>query len=239
MQQPFFSTHGKPPELGECRTTSVVTLRERIGAVRVEQVFSEDATTALASFLQNDLVYERDEIGDQKLVNRASRQGEMPDDPLVHRATASTAEAALAVLGVFGSAWFIEQLEKWLSTPLRVLRPPTPYRMDVGDHIEPHDDHPSSEFRLSVTYNLTADWQIGDGGETVIGDVAAVTEFEDPDFPLPLKKWTLAPGAQSLTPVFNSALLLPLSCEQAHAVRPVQRAARFSITTLYGDRIFH
>ncbi|GAA1600371.1 hypothetical protein GCM10009764_25250 [Nocardia ninae] len=217
----------------------MVPLGDRVGAVRVEQFFNDQATALLTPFLHGDLVYERDEIGDQKLVSRASRQGDLPDDPLVQRSSTLDADSALAVLNTFGSSWFIEQLGDWLNTPLRMLRPPTPYRMDVGDYVEPHDDHPSPEFRLSVTYNLTANWQPGDGGETVVGLVEAVTEFDHPDFPFPLKTWTLGTGAQSLEPVFNSVLLLPLSDEQAHAVRPVRRASRYSITTLYGDRTSH
>jgi Rps23 Pro-64 3,4-dihydroxylase Tpa1-like proline 4-hydroxylase len=122
-----------------------------------------------------------------------------------------------------------------MGLPLRVLRPPTPYRMDPGDYVRPHDDRAAPEFRLSLACCLTPEGLGSKGGETRVGPVESVTEYEHPDFFFPLKKWTLRPISQVIPPVFNSVLILVLSNETAHEVSEVTGAPRYSITTLYGD----
>ncbi|WP_155240240.1 2OG-Fe(II) oxygenase [Nocardia seriolae] len=223
----------KPPELGPCTHSDTVILGGRIVALRIDDFFDDRTAHALANCLGH-LAYERDEIAAQKRVNRAMRHGDLPDDPLIHSENAPGHRHALEALSIFESPWLLNELERTLGISLRVLRPATPYRMDVADYIEPHDDHPAPEYRLSLACNLTRDWKIGDGGETVVGLVDTVTEFDDPEFFFPLKRWTLQPEQRVLTPVFNSVLALPLSPDHAHAVRPVLRSSRFSITTLYG-----
>lgn len=106
--------------------------------------------------------------------------------------------------------------------------------MSAGDFVDPHDDCPAPEYRISASLNLTADWRDSDGGTTVIGLVDRVEEYDHPDWPIPLSRWTLRSEKHTFTPRFNSALLLPLSPRRAHAVLPVTRGPRYSITTLYG-----
>ncbi|WP_280369738.1 2OG-Fe(II) oxygenase [Nocardia wallacei] len=228
-------TPTKPPELGPCTLGDTVALAGKLVALRIDHFFSDRTAYLLAETLDH-LRYERDEIADQKRVNRAVRRGDLPDDPLVYADDAPESDCLLDALSVFESPWLISRFAQILEVPLQVLRPPTPYRMDTADYIGPHDDHPAPEYRLSVACNLTRDWRPGDGGETVVGLVDTVTEFEDPAFPFPLKRWTFQAEQRFLAPVFNTALLLPLSPDHAHAVRPVLRRKRFSITTLYGDR---
>ncbi len=226
----------RPPQIGAFRFAEPVAVGGRVVAIRVEDFFAPDLAQALADYLDH-LVYERDDIADQKHASRAVRQGELPDDPLLEAAGAPAGQLAHDALAVFEHPWLIGQFEQHLGTPLRVLRPPTPYRLDVADFIEPHDDHPAPEYRLSVACNLTTGWRPDDGGETVVGLVDAVTEFDDPYFPFPLKNWAFGTDTRTLAPRFNSALLLPLSDRHAHAVRPVRRGIRYSITTLYGDKV--
>lgn len=232
---PRFAESGRPAHVGACRPAETVSLPDAgLGAIRIEDFFTPEAAKHLSSHLIDQIVYERDEIDDQKLTSRAARDGELPDSPLRYQGVPDP--VAQAALAVFEGAWFIEQLENWLDRPLCVLRPSTPYRLDPGDYINAHDDRASDEFRLSVTCALTPDSIGSRGGETVVGLVDTVTEYEHPDFFFPLKKWTFQPGVRALTPRFNSLLLIPLEDDHAHAVRTVREAPRYSITTLYGDR---
>ena len=153
------------------------------------------------------------------------QHGSEPIDPL-----------AASAFSLFSSDWFLGHLGAWVGTPVRVLRPSAPYRLDPGDYIAAHDDYAAPEHRVSVACNLTRGWAQGDGGETVVGAVENVQEYEDPDYFFPLKIWTLAPGEHSVRPKFNSALLLLLGDDRAHAVRTVVRNHRYSITTLYGTQ---
>lgn len=206
-----------------------------IAAVRIEEFFSAEAARALSDHLMHGLVYERDEIDDQKRTNRAARTGDLPSSPLMLLGGSAGDPLTEAALGAFTSDWLITQLGRWVGLPLRVLRPPVPYRMDPGDYVRPHDDRAAPEFRLSLACCLTPEDLGSKGGETVVGLVESVAEYEHPDFFFPLKKWTLQTGAQVMPPVFNSALLLVLTEEFAHEVREVTAAPRYSITTLYGD----
>lgn len=235
MQPPHTDTAAKPHQFGMFRPTETVRIDNQVAAIRIEDFFSEQTAHTLTTGLSH-LVYERDDIADTKRVSRAARAGDLPDAPLIRPSDAPDMPQLLDTLSLFESPWLISELEEFTGRPLRVLRPPAPYRMDPDDRIAPHDDHAAPEYRLSLACNLTRGWQPHDGGETVIGLVDTVVEFDDPDFFFPLKKWTLEPGARTLMPIFNSALLLFLSPLHAHAVRPVRRGPRFSITTLYGDR---
>jgi len=235
MRLPQFGNAGRPACIGRCRPTDAVRLDGTgLAVVRVEEFFTEVSAHALSAYLASDLEYERDEIDDQKRANRAVRIGDLPGSPLkVHREPDPLAEAAL---NVFAGPWFVRQLEAWLGTSLRVLRPMTPYRLDPGDYISPHDDRAAPEFRLSVSCSLTPAEAGSKGGETVVGLVDKVEEYEHPDFFFPLKRWSLKPSAHVLMPVFNSVLLITLTDSYAHAVREVACAPRYSVTTLYGDR---
>ncbi|WP_067682389.1 2OG-Fe(II) oxygenase [Nocardia miyunensis] len=204
-------------------------------AIRIEDFFSPDAARTLTRCLHR-LSYERDEIADQKRVSRAARDGDLPDAALIASAETPEMTRAVEILNVFENPWLIARFDELIGARLRVLRPPTPYRMECGDFIQPHDDHPSPEYRLSVACNLTEQWRPPDGGETVVGLVDTVAEFEHPEFFFPLKRLTLRRETRTLTPIFNSALLLPLTPAHAHAVQSVHTGPRFSITTLYGDR---
>lgn len=236
MNPPRFTEDGRHPHVGRCRPTDVIRLDGmRIAAVRVEDFFTVEAAQALSNHLMHRLVYERDEIDDQKRSNRAACTGELPGSPPVLRDGSSADSLAEEALSVFSSDWLIAQLARWMGQPLRVLRPPTPYRLDPGDYIRPHDDRAAPEFRLSVSCCLTPEDLGSQGGETVIGLVESVSHYEHPEFFFPLKRWSLLPGARVMPPVFNSALLLVLSDETAHEVREVAQASRYSVTTLYGD----
>lgn len=233
---PRFTEADRPSCMGNCKVTDAVRLDGAgVAAVRVEEFLAAEAAVALRDHLMHRLVYERDQIDDQKMTNRAARVGDLPDSaPKTMDGTAGD-PLAEAALGVFTSDWLVGELARWIGLPLRVLRPPTPYRMDPGDYVRPHDDRAAPEFRLSVAYCLTPDDLGSRGGETRIGLIESVTEYEHPDFFFPLKKWTLRPGSQVMPTVFNSALLLVLSDETAHEVHEVAGAPRYSITTLYGD----
>ncbi len=235
MRLPQFENAGRPACIGQCLPTDAVRLDDtRFAVVRVEEFFTEVSAYALSEYLASGLEYERDEIDDQKRTNRAVRIGDLPDSPFkMHRQPDSLAEAAL---NVFAGPWFVSQLETWLGAPLRILRPMTPYRLDPGDYISPHDDRAAPEFRLSVSCSLTPAKAGSKGGETVVGLVDKVEEYEHPDFFFPLKRWSLKPGSRALMPMFNSVLLITLTDSYAHAVREVGCAPRYSITTLYGDR---
>lgn len=233
---PRFAEAGRPSCAGRCQVTDVTCLAgPGVAAVRVEDFLTADAAGALSDHLMHRLVYERDQIDDQKLTNRAARAGDLPDSALKTAGDTASAPLAEAALSVFTSDWLIRQLARWMGLPLRVLRPPVPYRMDPGDYVRPHDDRAAPEFRLSLAYCLTPEALGSKGGETRIGLIESVTEYEHPDFFFPLKKWTLRPGSQVMPTVFNSALLLVLSDETAHEVHEVAGAPRYSITTLYGD----
>jgi hypothetical protein len=236
MSWPQFHGDDRPPCFGRCQPVEVVRLDgSRIAAVRLEEFFTVEAARALHDHLARRLVYERDEIDDQKRTNRAARVGDLPGSALKLRDGAVSDPVAEAALEALTSEWLVTQLASWTGLPLRVLRPPTPYRLDPGDYIRPHDDRAAPEFRLSVSCCLTPENLGSEGGETVVGLVGAVSEYEHPDFFFPLKEWSLRPGARVLPPVFNSALLLVLSDENAHEVKEVAGAPRYSITTLYGD----
>lgn len=224
----------KPKVIGRFVPTRIVAIDSRVLVVRIEHFFTERVAAALARQLQN-YVYEPDLIADRKRVARAARSGDLPDDPLVRIAGAKDAPEADAAMQALTGPWVIAWLEQ-RGSRLRALRPPTPYRMGPGDFITPHDDCPAPEYRVSLAYNLTRGWQPGDGGETEVGLVDTVEEFEHPDFPLPVKKWTFRDGTYLLPPVFNSALVLLLSEQHAHAVVSLRRGFRYSITTLYGTR---
>jgi hypothetical protein len=232
---PRFGDTGRPVGIGSCRPTDAVQLDDAgFTVVRIEEFFTEDSAYALSDYLASGLEYERDEIDDQKRTNRAVRTGDLPDSPLkVCKQPDPLAEAAL---NVFATPWFITQLETWLGIPLRILRPMTPYRLDPGDYIGPHDDRAAPEFRLSVSCSLTPAETGSKGGETVVGLVDAVEEYDHPEFFFPLKKWALKPNPHVLKPIFNSVLLIVLADNYAHAVREVYGAPRYSVTTLYGDR---
>jgi hypothetical protein len=235
---PHFIEKGKPAELGSCKVTDVVAHDDAgVAAVRVEEFFTDDAARALTDYVTNHLVYERDEIGAEKRVNRATRVADTPDAALAHNHLGGPSRLAAAAMEALTGRWLVEQLAAWLCTPLRVLRPSTPYRLDVGDYIGPHDDRGAPEYRLSVACNLTPGWARGDGGETVVGLIERVEEYDHQDYFFPLKRWTFKRDGQAvLPPVFNSALLLVLADDRAHAVEAVQRTARYSVTTLYGDK---
>jgi hypothetical protein len=238
MDQPYFDPVGKPAVVGYCEPAEVVVMDdEEVGAIRVENFFTEPAALALYRHLSERIVYERDDIGTTKRSSRGARAGEMPDDPLVCSTDGPVDSMAEAALGVFSDPWLIRCLEPWLACSLRVLRPPTPYRLAAGDFIDPHDDCAAPEYQLSIACNLTRESSEDSGGETIVGLVDHVEEYDDPGFFFPLKKWTLKPGERVLQPLFNSILLLPLSECRAHAVRLVQDKSRYSITTLYGDRV--
>jgi len=233
---PHFSVDSRPDSVGACRVGEGAVLTDgTVGAVRIENFFTEAAAKALHAFLSTSVVFERDDIGETKRASRASRAGELPDDPIRTTSDASQEEAWDA-LATFGSDWFIENLSRWIGVPLRVLRPSTPYRLVAGDYIDPHDDYPAPEYRLSVACNLTPNGGGSEGGETYVGLVDTVEEYDGDDF-FPLKRWRLKPGERTLQPVFNSLLLLPLSAGHAHAVRRVTTGPRHSITTLYGDAV--
>jgi hypothetical protein len=233
---PQFHEDGPPPYIGRCQPVEVVRLDgSRTAVVRLEEFFAVEAARALCDHLVRRLVYERDEIDDQKRTNRAARVGDLPGSALKLRDGAVSDPVAEAALGVLSSKWLVTQLANWMGLPLRVLRPPTPYRLDPGDYIRPHDDRAAPEFRLSVSCCLTPENLGSEGGDTVVGLVESVSEYEHPEFFFPLKKLSLRSGARVLPPVFNSALLLVLSDENAHAVTEVASAPRYSITTLYGD----
>ena len=236
-QIPHFPPQGRPPEAGTCHVSDVVT-HPQLGvvAVQLSSVFTVAAADALSDYLRSRLVYERYEIGEQKLTNRASRHDDAPDSPLVIHGSEPIDPLAASAFSLFSSDWFLGHLGAWVGTPVRVLRPSAPYRLDPGDYIAAHDDYAAPEHRVSVACNLTRGWAQGDGGETVVGAVENVQEYEDPDYFFPLKIWTLAPGEHSVRPKFNSALLLLLGDDRAHAVRTVVRNHRYSITTLYGTQ---
>jgi 2OG-Fe(II) oxygenase superfamily len=236
MPLPRFEEAGRPPHVGRCTPTDVVVLGgSDIAAVRVEEFFTAEAAQALSDHLMHRLVYERDEIDDQKRTSRAARTGDLPGSPLRVLGSSTSDPLAEAALNAFTSEWLIAQLACWMGLPLRVLRPPSPYRMDPGDYVRPHDDRAAPEFRLSLAYCLTPEDLGSKGGETVVGLVESVSEYEHPDFFFPLKRWSLQPGAHVMPPVFNSVLMLVLTEHAAHEVREVAEAPRYSITTLYGD----
>ena len=233
---PRFREDDRPPYAGRCQPADVVCLDGcGVAAVRLEEFFSAGAARVLCDHLVNRIAYERDEIDDQKRTNRAMRTGDLPGSALKLQGGAVSDPVAEAALGVLTSDWLVTQLGHWMGMRLGVLRPPTPYRLDPGDYIRPHDDRAAPEFRLSVSCCLTPEDLGSEGGETVVGLVESVSEYDHPEFYFPLKRWSLRPGAKVLPPVFNSALLLVLSDENAHEVREVTRASRYSITTLYGD----
>ncbi|MGW0325547.1 2OG-Fe(II) oxygenase [Nocardia sp. NPDC003183] len=232
MRLAEFDLTASPVEVGECVIGDVARLDGELAAVRVCDVLSVCHAQALSRHLAEDLVYAREQIGDTKRVSRAVRQGELPDSPIVtRRPPLPDASSALAL---FTEQWWLEQLSQWFDAPLEVLRPPSPYRMDAGDYVRPHDDCPAPEFRLSVTFNLTQWWRPEHGGETSVGTVGHVAEFDDPEWYFPRKVWTMGRQRQSFVPQFNSALLLPLSPSRVHEVLPVTQGPRYSITTLYG-----
>jgi hypothetical protein len=236
MPLPRFGEAGRPPHVGRCTPTDVVVLGgSDIAAVRVEHFFTAETAQALSDHLMHRLVYERDEIDDQKRTSRGARTGDLPSSALRLLGGSSSDPLAEATLNVFTSDWLIAQLGCWMGLPLRVLRPPVPYRMDPGDYVRPHDDRAAPEFRLSLAYCLTPEDLGSKGGETVVGLVESVSEYEHPDFFFPLKRWSLQPGAHVMPPVFNSVLMLVLTEHAAHEVREVAEAPRYSITTLYGD----
>ena len=232
MHTPQFDQDGRPPGIGNCVIEEVVCLDGEIAAVRVRDLLADDYARALGDHLHNRIVYEQDIIGDTKQVSRAARSDDMPDSPIV--TTAPATPVARAALKLLSDPWWLRQLSRWTGSELQVLRPSTPYRMEAGDFVDPHDDCPAPEYRMSVSLNLTPDWQEFDGGPTVVGLVDRVEEYDHPDWPIPLSRWTLGSEKHTLTPQFNSALLLPLSPHRAHAVLPVRRGPRYSITTLYG-----
>lgn len=233
---PRFREDDRPPCIGRCQPADVVCLDgTSVAAVRLEEFFTAEASQVLCDHLVNRIAYERDEIDDQKRTNRAARADDLPGSALKLRSGTVSDPVAQAALGVLTSSWLVTQLGNWMGMPLRVLRPPTPYRLDPGDYIRSHDDRAAPEFRLSVSCCLTPEDLGSEGGETVVGLVESVSEYDHPEFFFPLKRWSLRPGAKVLPPVFNSALLLVLSDENAHEVREVTRASRYSITTLYGD----
>jgi hypothetical protein len=236
VRLPYFSGDSRPDVVGTCGVGESAMLADgTVGAVRIEDFFTEAAANALHAFVSTGVVFERDDIGETKRASRASRTGELPDDPIRTTSDGSHGEAEDA-LAIFGSDWFIENLSRWIGVPLRVLRPSTPYRLVAGDYIDPHDDYPAPEYRLSVACNLTPNSDSNEGGETYVGLVDAVEEYDGDDF-FPLKRWRLKSGESTLQPVFNSLLLLPLSSAHAHAVRRVASGSRYSITTLYGDAV--
>jgi hypothetical protein len=235
LPDPVFDLASRPAGVGACAVTEAVGFDGQLAAVRVEHFLTDDYAQALAEHLATRIVYEPDHIGDTKRAGRAARTGDMPDSPLVTRGAADP--VATAAMGIFAGPWLLGQLEGWFRRPLRVLRPTTPYRMDMGDFIDPHDDYPAPEYRLSISCNLTRRWTAGDGGQTVVGVVDRVEEYDDPEWFFPLERWTLRPGAKELVPMFNSLLLLPLDATRGHAVRRVNRGPRYSLTTLYGDRV--
>lgn len=236
VELPQFLLNDKPDLVGDCRTTEAVILDDgTLGAVRIEGFFADSAAKSIHDLLANGVVYERDDIGDTKRANRAAREGDLPDDPIrVAMIGDKSYDEAWEALTVFEGDWFLEQLGLWLGLPLRVLRPSTPYRLDVGDYVDPHDDYPAPEYRLSVAYNLSMFSDQYRGGATAIGLVDSVEEYDHDDFFFPLKRWALKAGEQTLRPVFNSLLLIPLSGSHAHAVRTVTDGPRYSVTTLYG-----
>ncbi|MEU6559123.1 2OG-Fe(II) oxygenase [Nocardia nova] len=232
MHTPEFDQDGRPPGIGNCVIEEVVCLDGELAAVRVRDLLADDYARALGDHLHNRIVYEQDIIGDTKQVSRAARSDDMPDSPIV--TTAPATPVARAALKLLSDPWWLRQLSRWTGSELQVLRPSTPYRMDADDFVDPHDDCPAPEYRMSVSLNLTPDWQESDGGPTVVGLVDRVEEYDHPDWPIPLSRWTLGSKKRTLNPQFNSALLLPLSPHRAHAVLPVRRGPRYSITTLYG-----
>jgi hypothetical protein len=234
---PVFRPAGRPKVAGSCTVSEVISDPDvGIAAVRIEEVLTAEAARAVHDYVVNDIVYERDEIGQEKRAFRGARTGELPTDPFLHTGTETPGVLAQEGFAFFTSNWFVTQLSEWLGVPLTVLRPTTPYRMDPGDYIHPHDDVASPEYRLSIAYNLVPAWHEGDGGETVVGKVGAVQEYEHPDYFFPLKRWSFDPSATSaLKPVYNSALALVLRPDRAHAVNKIVRSSRYSMTTLYGD----
>ncbi|WP_084460558.1 2OG-Fe(II) oxygenase [Nocardia kruczakiae] len=222
-----------PPGAGQWSIEDMVRLCGEFAAVRILNFLPSEHARSLADHLTADIVYERDEIGDTKRANRASRSGEMPNSPLVTTSPASP--PALAGLNFLTSPGWLERLSGWFGQPIQVLRPPTPYRLDARDYVDPHDDCPAPEYTLSVSLNLTDGWRPSDGGETVVGLVDHVEEYDHPEWFMPLNRWHIGDERHVVTPTFNSALLLPLSPRRAHAVRTVTHGPRYSITTLYGS----
>ena len=234
---PVFRPAGHAGVAGHCTVSEVISDPDAgMVAVRIEEVLTAEAARAVHDYVVNDIVYERDEIGQEKRAFRAARTGELPTDPFLHTGTGTPGALAQEGFALFTSSWFVTQLSEWLAVPLTVLRPTTPYRMDPGDFIHPHDDVASPEYLLSIAYNLVPAWQGGDGGETVVGKVGTVQEYEHPDYFFPLKRWSFDPsGISTLKPVYNSALALVLRPDRAHAVNKIVRNSRYSMTTLYGD----
>jgi hypothetical protein len=205
--------------------------------LRVRDFFRPEAAEALLVELRDGLEYERvDYSGVTRLWRAARPVGDVYFGDWVRKPGWHSSEVAVEALRVFESAWFVDWLRRVTGCPAAYLRPPTPYRLDSGDRICLHDDMSDPEHTISVAYNLTKDWAVGEGGETVVGDVKAKVPLPTPaDSPIDLEEWQLSGDPDVLLPLFNSIVLLRLDTRFAHGVQPITGTrSRYSITTIYG-----
>ena len=119
---------------------------------------------------------------------------------------------------------------------LQVVKPPTLFRMELGDRIVRHDDVLATPLnRISVVLHLSRNWRRQFGGNTVLGHVQRLEEVPSAFSEYPHHRWVFSAKRSVLIPTFNSLLVIALRKGMAHAVTPVRASAyRVSIVCLYG-----
>lgn len=119
---------------------------------------------------------------------------------------------------------------------LQVVKPPTLFRMELGDRIVRHDDVLASPLnRISVVLHLSKNWKRQFGGNTVLGYVQRSEEVHSANSAYPQHRWVFSAKRSVLVPAFNSLMVIALRKGMAHAVTPVRaHAYRVSIVCLYG-----
>jgi Rps23 Pro-64 3,4-dihydroxylase Tpa1-like proline 4-hydroxylase len=127
----------------------------------------------------------------------------------------------------------------WLSlligSPLRVVKPPSLFRMERGDRIERHDDISDQPLnRFSVVLHLSKNWKRNFGGNTVLGWVKRVEYARVSENGYLDRRWVFSRQRSVLTPTFNSLTVIALRPGMAHDVTDIRvKAYRVSIVGLY------
>jgi hypothetical protein len=132
---------------------------------------------------------------------------------------------------------FRSWLAELIGQQLQTVKPPTLFRMELGDRIIRHDDVLHSPLnRVSVVLNLSKTWRREFGGNTVLGYVKRVEDVLSAQGEYQEHRWVFSPRRSVLVPAFNSLLVIALKQGMAHGVTTVRtnKAYRVSIVCLYG-----
>jgi 2OG-Fe(II) oxygenase superfamily len=192
------------------------------GYVRVDGCFDETLAERTLSELKEDPRYFR--IGDELAKDYGQLQyWQEKLSPGVARCCA-----------FLKSPSFLGWLTRLEGHKVQVTRQPSPFKMDLGDRIVPHDDcsdYPSNRF--SVVLHFSKGWNRRFGGNTLIGKVKRIETMTSERGGK--RRWIFSSQRSVVVPLFNSLVLIALRPSMAHAVTRVRvNHPRLTIIATYG-----